>query len=74
MLQMPFLECGNQVLCNVCIFRFCTVGGDKKLRYFSTQGKQENTTVRTFTGHTGYINGCTVEPLAGELVASVSGK
>ena len=53
--------------------RFCTAGGDKKLRCFSVDLKN-NSTVQMLDGHESYINDCVFNPVQGDAIASVSGK
>jgi WD40 repeat protein len=53
--------------------RFCTAGGDKKLRCFSVDLKN-NSTVQMLDGHESYINDCVFNPIQGDAIASVSGK
>ena len=52
--------------------RFCTAGGDKKLRCFSVDLKN-NSTVQMLDGHESYINDCVFNPVQGDVIASVSG-
>lgn len=53
------------------LLRFCTAGGDKKLRCFSVDLK-DNSTVQMLDGHESYINDCVFNPLQGDAIASVS--
>lgn len=53
--------------------RLCTAGGDKKLRCFSVDLKN-NSTVQMLYGHESYINDCVFNPIQGNAIASVSGK
>ena len=59
--------------CLIFVFRFCTAGEDRKLRYFVSDGR-DSSTVTTLEGHLSYINDCVIEPVSGLDVASVSGK
>lgn len=52
--------------------RFCTAGGDKKLRCFSVD-LRNNSTVQMLDGHESYINDCVFNPIQGSAIASVSG-
>lgn len=54
------------------LFRFCTAGGDRKLRCFSVDSKH-NSIVQIFEGHKSYINDCIFDPVQGNAIASVSG-
>lgn len=55
------------------IYRFCTAGEDRKLRYFVSDGRNSSS-VTVLEGHLSYINDCVIEPVSGLDVASVSGK
>lgn len=57
----------------ILLFRFCTAGGDKKLRCFSIDLKN-NSTVQVLEGHSSYINDCIFSPINGDTIASVSGE
>jgi len=60
-------------MCFFALCRFCTAGEDRKLRYFVSDGKNSSS-VTILEGHLSYINECTIEPVSGLEVASVSGK
>ncbi|XP_023216386.1 nucleoporin Nup37-like [Centruroides sculpturatus] len=53
------------------VLRFATVGGDKKIRFFHSDVKNEDT-IQILEGHTDYINYISFEPQNGEEFASVS--